>query len=131
MARPCPFVGCRYHLYEVDREGRRGRPAEARAEPEEELAAMPETCALDVAARQREKMSLDGEPLAHAAIGQILGLSRETVKKIEASALASLRAGARSFLAASPIADEMGDEEAAPDLLSLATSTGYMPLGFE
>lgn len=135
MPRPCPFVTCRYHLVEIGAEGRAIRRPSEDENGDPDVAALlvelRDTCALDVADRHRELMIATGEPMAHAAVADALGASRETVKKIEAAALASLKVGLRRFLAASPIADEQGDEAAAPDLLSLATDTGYAPLGFE
>lgn len=135
MPRPCPFVSCAYHLIEIGSDGRGIRtPPEFDEDPASTLSAMSDTCALDVADRTRRRMILGGEPLDHATIGQKLGMTRETVKKIEAAAMARLRGeggGVRAFLAASPIADEDGHEAAAPDLLSLSTTTGWAPLGFD
>lgn len=135
MPRPCPFVSCRYHLFELGGEGRgvRPLPRDADGDPDVAIAfeTIADTCALDVADRHREAAIVTGEPMSHAEVAEKIGLSRDAVKKIEATALGRLRGGLREFLAASPIADELGEGEAAPDLFNLATDTGYMPLGFE
>lgn len=55
--RPCPWTTCRHHLESAD-----------------------ESCALDVAAREPDGLTLD-------AIGDILGLTRERVRQIENIAL--------------------------------------------
>jgi hypothetical protein len=72
--RPCPYMGCRYHLgYEVSEAGSI-HELWPDAEP-------PETCALDVAERGKHKL---------IEIAEILGITRERVRQIEAKALAKL-----------------------------------------
>jgi hypothetical protein len=72
--RPCPWVGCRYHLCEVG--GGDGRAARVALE------GLSETCALDVA--DRGGCTLD-------EIGALWRITRERVRQIEGKALARLR----------------------------------------
>lgn len=92
--RPCPFVGCRYHLaLDVTEAG-----GIRWSHPGAELEQLEETCALDVA----EKRLVVGSPQYHRPhrsahitlhrVGQLLGLTRERVRQIEARALAKLDA---------------------------------------
>lgn len=71
LPRPCPYVGCRYHLaIEVTARGdiaHIGDPAE-----------MAETCALDIA--DRGGITLE-------KVGEIYDVTRERVRQIEAHAL--------------------------------------------
>lgn len=68
--RPCPFVECRYHLHRRDK----GTHA-----PEH----VPiETCALDVA---------DEGPHTLEEVARLLGVVRERVRQVEASAIYRLR----------------------------------------
>ncbi len=69
--RPCPWVGCRYHLL-----------FDTRPRPQD-LGELRESCALDVA---------DQGPHTSAQVGAILGYSRGRVWQIEASGRAKLRA---------------------------------------
>ena len=76
--RPCPWVGCRHHLYlDVRRESGNikfnygGDPTE-----------MSETCSLDVA--EREGVTLE-------EVGRLLGLTRERVRQMESRLLVQLR----------------------------------------
>lgn len=78
--RPCPFVGCRHHLYlEVKPSG-----AITVAWPHLAPWEIPETCALDVA--EGGEHTLD-------EIGELLNLSCERVRKIERQALSRLHEG--------------------------------------
>lgn len=72
--RPCPWVLCRYHLATDPRPSGWVR---VNHDPRR-LAEMPETCALDVAARGEHTLE---------AIGDLLGLTRERVRQVEAEAL--------------------------------------------
>lgn len=81
--RPCPFVGCRHHLYlEVD--PRSGTIKLNR--PDLQPWDMPESCSLDVAD--------DGEQTLEI-ISRLLNLTRERVRQIEGRALRSTRRAAR------------------------------------
>lgn len=72
MPRPCPYVGCRYHLMiEVTEHG---RIIFKDHDPTE----MAETCALDVADRGESTLE---------AVGEVYGVTRERVRQIEESAL--------------------------------------------
>ncbi len=77
--RPCPFVGCRYHLYlDVN-------PLTGNLKlnfPGMEVWQMPFSCALDVA-------EMGGRTLEE--VGQILNMTRERVRQLEASALLVIR----------------------------------------
>lgn len=67
--RPCPWVGCRYHLYlETNGEGVRYNF------PGLEVDELPETCALDVA-------DLGGVTLE--TVGEILNVTRERIRQVE------------------------------------------------
>jgi len=76
VPRPCPYVSCRWHLY-----------IEARREsiklnfPGLEVWELSESCALDVA---------DSGPHTLEAIAQILGVTNERVRQLEARAIAKL-----------------------------------------
>ena len=76
--RPCPWVGCRYHLYaDVKTSG-----SLLLNHPHLEVEEMAETCALDVA-------GIGGHTLE--AIGEIMNLTRERVRQLESLALRKLR----------------------------------------
>lgn len=87
--RPCPLVGCRYHLaLDVGPEARYGCngrsitiPKGLMADPAGVLESMPDTCALDVA---------DRGPQTLAAVGEALGVTRERIRQIEAKLLEKL-----------------------------------------
>lgn len=87
--RPCPWVGCRWHLLWERRDlawlrgvgnGSRYVPPRPRTDEEllQVLEQLPETCALDVA---------DRGPLMLAEVGQVLGLVRERVRQIQEKVL--------------------------------------------
>ncbi len=77
--RPCPFAGCRFHLYlEVN-------PHTGSSQftfPELEIEQLDETCSLDVAER-------DGATLER--VGHVLNLTRERIRQIEVRGLVKLR----------------------------------------
>ena len=77
--RPCPFVGCKHALYlDVNPETGSIKINAPDLEPWE----MPETCALDVAAR-------GGSTLEE--VGEMLNLTRERVRQIEVRGLLTLK----------------------------------------
>lgn len=81
--RPCPWVRCTMHLaLEVNEHNGNIKITYPRPDGEPDLAAMPETCALDVADR-------DGATLE--AVAAALGITRERVRQLEAAALASFK----------------------------------------
>jgi hypothetical protein len=79
VARPCPFVSCRFHLF-VDVSPRSGaiKLNFPDLEPDELL----ESCSLDVADR-------GGETLEN--VGQIINVTRERVRQVEVLALRRLQ----------------------------------------
>jgi hypothetical protein len=81
--RPCPFVSCVHHLY-LDVSGTSGAIKVNFPDVDvENLEELPETCSLDVAEN-------GGETLERVA--NILNLTRERVRQIEARALEQVRA---------------------------------------
>lgn len=87
--RPCPWVGCRHHLYvDVNRSGnlKINRPDLSA----EQLDEMPETCSLDVADQGRQTLD---------AVRFLVNLTREGVRLIENQALARLSPRVRRLFA--------------------------------
>lgn len=82
-SRPCPLVGCKFHLYiDVTRTG-----SIAFNFPDLEVEEMAESCALDVA---------DQGGTTLEDVGAIMNLTRERIRQVEVKALAKMaRAGAR------------------------------------
>lgn len=75
MPRPCPYVGCKYHLY-LDVSPRGGLKLNF---PDLEPWELEETCALDVAERPGTVTLED--------VGRFMNLTRERVRQVEATAL--------------------------------------------
>lgn len=76
--RPCPFVTCRFNTYlDVTEQG-----SLKVNWPGVELSALPSTCALDLA---------DRGPHTLDQVGQVLNLTRERLRQIEARALRKLK----------------------------------------
>lgn len=77
VPRPCPFVGCRHHLY-LDETA----AGSLRFTTDLEVHQLPQSCSLDVA---------EQGPLSQEATGELLGgLSHERIRQIERIALAKL-----------------------------------------
>jgi|GEM_PF-2028781 len=75
--RPCPWVGCRYHLaVNVSHAG--GLALPFGEDPDD----WPESCALDVA--ERGGLTLEG-------VGELSGLTRERIRQVEARALVTFK----------------------------------------
>lgn len=87
--RPCPWIGCRYHLY-LDVHPKTG--ALHLNYPDREPSELDETCALDVA----ERAALD-DGLTLEEVGDAVQLAAECVRQIEASAMTKLRTRAREL----------------------------------
>jgi Sigma-70, region 4 len=79
VARPCPFVRCKYHLY-LDVHPRTG--AIKLNFPELEPWQLAESCALDVA--ERGGATLD-------AVGQAMNLTRERIRQLEVEGVQKLK----------------------------------------
>lgn len=78
VPRPCPYVGCRHHLYmDVTEAG------SIRVMMDGEVWEMAESCALDLADRYPDGLTLE-------EVGDILGLTRERVRQIEDTAFCHL-----------------------------------------
>ena len=101
--RPCPFVGCRFHLYlDVN-------PITGTLKlnfPGMEVWEMPFTCALDVA-------DMGGRTLEE--VGQILNMTRERVRQLESSALRKLKVAVEGGDADEVEAAEPGEPEEAEE----------------
>ena len=83
MPRPCPFVSCRYHLYlDVSTKGKiKVNPLVCGIEEiDQALTILPDTCAIDVANRNPDGITLE-------QIGNRLGVTRERIRQIEVVAL--------------------------------------------
>lgn len=98
--RPCPWVGCRYHLaIEVSRKG------SLRLSHDRPPWEIEETCALDVAERLGGSGMGDTEQ-ALQQIGDALGLTRERVRQLVAEAAEHFRRAAVAHL----VVDAFGGE---------------------
>lgn len=75
--RPCPYVGCRYHLY-LETQGSTIKINY----PNRESWDIPESCTLDVA---------DKDGLTLEQVGKILWITRERVRQIENRSLVKLK----------------------------------------
>lgn len=78
VARPCPYVGCKYHLFLDELPSRSLLFNHPAREPSE----LSHSCSLDVA-------DLGGATLEE--VGAVLGITRERVRQIQERALVKLR----------------------------------------
>ena len=83
-SRPCPWVGCRYHLY-LDINPKTG--AIRLLYPDKEPWELAETCALDVAERAGRRGGLTLKE-----VGNTLNLTRERIRQIQVEAVGKLGA---------------------------------------
>jgi len=98
LERPCPFVGCKHHLY-LDVSPRGGIKFNF---PDLEVWELEETCALDVAERP------GGVTLEE--VGTIMNLTRERIRQLEAIGLKRLEdAGLLELLDERRIAAQAGE----------------------
>ncbi len=81
MARPCPFVSCKHHLY-LDVNPETG--SIKLNFPDLEVWEMQDTCSLDVA--DRGGITLE-------EVGEILNLTRERIRQVEVRGLLKLKMG--------------------------------------
>lgn len=79
--RPCLFVSCKHHLY-LDVNPETG--SVKLNFPDKELWELEETCALDVAEEHPEGIPLE-------AVGDLLNLTRERIRQVEADGLQKAR----------------------------------------
>ncbi|MEM9462528.1 MAG: sigma factor-like helix-turn-helix DNA-binding protein [Myxococcota bacterium] len=87
VARPCPYVSCKYHLY-IDVNPNTGSIKVNF--PEREVWELKQSCALDVA--QQGGITLE-------EVGEILNLTRERIRQVEVRGLMKLReAGGEELL---------------------------------
>lgn len=78
-SRPCPWVGCRYHLY-LDVNPKTG--ALRLRFPDRDPLEMAESCALDVAERSARQGGLTLKE-----VGRALNLTKERIRQIQVEAL--------------------------------------------
>lgn len=91
--RPCPWVGCRHHLYlDVDEKTGAIRLHDPDVEPWD----MVMTCALDIAD------AVEGTGLSLHDTGTVLGLTRERIRQIEQRALQRANKRLRRLLPREP-----------------------------
>ncbi len=79
VARPCPYVSCKYHLY-IDVNPNTG--SIKINFPDKEVWELEQSCALDVA--QQGGITLE-------EVGEILNLTRERIRQVEVRGLMKLR----------------------------------------
>lgn len=79
--RPCPWVGCRHHLY-LDISGRGSLKLNF---PEKDFDEIAETCSIDVADRGEHTLE---------QIGDLMNVTRERARQLEARGLVSMRSAA-------------------------------------
>ena len=90
VPRPCPYVGCRYHLYlkEGNAQGKAaGAYTTSPAIDGAEIEDLEHSCALDLADENQ------GVGLTLEKVGDVLGVTRERVRQIERVACAKIADG--------------------------------------
>lgn len=85
--RPCPWVGCRFHLFME--ESTTGRPGLVFNWPDREPWEIPQTCSLDVAEGSRTLEE----------VGHFLNVTRERIRQVEEVALRKVKARIQAVLA--------------------------------
>lgn len=91
--RPCPWVGCRHHLY-LDHDAE--HDAIRYNEPDVEPWDMELSCSLDVAE------AVEGVGITLEDVGTILGLTRERIRQLQQRALARANRRLRKLLPPDP-----------------------------
>lgn len=84
--RPCPYVGCKHHLF-LD-PGRAAKGSVRFAFPGKEPHEIPASCSLDEAARGGHTLD---------EVGARMGMTRERTRQLEASGLAKVRDALRDL----------------------------------
>ncbi len=79
--RPCPFVGCKYHLYLTVNEKNGSIKLNY---PDLDFHEIPETCYLDIIDRKKGEITLE-------EVGGYTNLTRERVRQIEETAIKKLK----------------------------------------
>lgn len=91
--RPCPYISCRHHLFlDVDEDGsiKLNFPEAFHPDGDPNLAELPATCSLDLAASGEHTLEV---------VSEYFGITRERVRQVEVNALerVRLRLAARGY----------------------------------
>lgn len=89
-ARPCPFVGCKYHLY-LDQKSQKTGTLILNY-PDLDPTELTETCALDVAERGHRTQAGNMRPgQTLVTVGHMLNMTRERIRQIQITAMKHAR----------------------------------------